>query len=274
MPTDAWLRPATPAGSPPCSSVNELVSPQIKRADGVPRPICAIHQPNFLPRLSTLAKLYASDYWIVLNDVQFVRRDYQHRARLASLTDPDDQFWLTLPVHLPNGRATLIRDVTVVEPDPTRHKIEQTLQHVYGRSPLWSGIREILEPALALITDDAPLQDISETSTRVLLEALGWTGKVVRSDTYKARSERSSRLVDLTLATGSQTYLCGTGGARYLDQNAFARAGLDVRYVRPAGRTGQSTWSSVRRLTALDTLSTAPRNDVESLLRKTFDISL
>jgi WbqC-like protein family len=36
--------------------------------------LCAIHQPNFLPRLSTLAKLYAADIWIILDDVQFTRR--------------------------------------------------------------------------------------------------------------------------------------------------------------------------------------------------------
>lgn len=35
----------------------------------------AIHQPNLFPRLTTLAKLFAADYWIVLDDVQFTRRD-------------------------------------------------------------------------------------------------------------------------------------------------------------------------------------------------------
>ncbi|NEC13964.1 WbqC family protein [Streptomyces sp. SID8014] len=29
-----------------------------------------------MPRLTTLAKLFASDHWIVLDDVQFARRDY------------------------------------------------------------------------------------------------------------------------------------------------------------------------------------------------------
>ncbi|HEX7160225.1 MAG TPA: WbqC family protein [Trebonia sp.] len=45
--------------------------------------LCAIHQPDFLPRLSTIAKLYAADIWIILDDVQFTRRDYQHRCYLA-----------------------------------------------------------------------------------------------------------------------------------------------------------------------------------------------
>jgi len=43
-------------------------------------PLCAIHQPNLFPRLSTLAKLFAADLWIALDDVQFARCHY----RLAS----------------------------------------------------------------------------------------------------------------------------------------------------------------------------------------------
>lgn len=44
--------------------------------------VCAIHQPNLFPRLVTLAKLFAADYWIVLDDVQFAHRDY-HTARAS-----------------------------------------------------------------------------------------------------------------------------------------------------------------------------------------------
>ncbi|MCZ4102947.1 MULTISPECIES: WbqC family protein [Streptomyces] len=36
-----------------------------------------------------------ADVWVVLDDVQFVRRDYQHRARLAALDDPQQHQWLS-----------------------------------------------------------------------------------------------------------------------------------------------------------------------------------
>jgi len=64
---------------------------------------CAIHQPNLLPRLSTLAKLYAADVWVILDDVQFVRRDYQHRACLAALDDPQRRQWMSVETHLPTA---------------------------------------------------------------------------------------------------------------------------------------------------------------------------
>lgn len=190
-----------------------------------PRPICAIHQPNFLPRLSTLAKIYASDTWVVLNDVQFVRRDYQHRARLAPLNKSREEFWLTLPVHLPHGRASQIREIVIAEPSETRRRVERALQYSYGRSPFWPMLGAILRPGLALTASSGRLQDVTEATTRALLELLGWPGRVVRSDTYNVRNERSARLADLALTTGCKTYFCGTGGARYLNECEFADAG-------------------------------------------------
>lgn len=49
-----------------------------------PGGLCAIHQPNLFPRLSTLAKLFVADCWIVLDEVQFTCRDYQHRPAACS----------------------------------------------------------------------------------------------------------------------------------------------------------------------------------------------
>jgi len=105
--------------------------------------LCAIHQPNFFPRLSTLAKLFTADIWVILDDVQFTRRDYQHRCLVAG---PDTvERWLT---------------------------------------------------------------DVSETSTKALLRALDWPGLIYRSSDLPARTGRSERLADLTLAVGASTYLC------------------------------------------------------------------
>ncbi|MGW7053480.1 WbqC family protein [Streptomyces sp. NPDC054887] len=56
-----------------------------------------MHQPNLVPRLTTLAKLFAADTWIVLDDVRFTRCDYQHHTRLAVLSDPDRTWWLSNP---------------------------------------------------------------------------------------------------------------------------------------------------------------------------------
>jgi hypothetical protein len=67
--------PHTTLSSPQASTAGSCTSDP-PDAGGV----CAIHQPNLFPRLATLAKLFSPDCWIVLDDVQFARRHYQHRT--------------------------------------------------------------------------------------------------------------------------------------------------------------------------------------------------
>lgn len=143
--------------------------------------MCAIHQPNLFPRLSTLAKLLAADRWIVLDDVQFARRDYQHRARLAALDDPSRQQWLTLPTHLPNGRPTVINQALLVEPRRSRRTVSLLVRQYYGRSRYWPVVREVLDVVLDRFENTDRVADLARTSTVALLTALGWSGEVLES---------------------------------------------------------------------------------------------
>lgn len=170
------------------------------------RTICAIHQPNFFPRLSTLAKLYAADVWVVLDDVQYNGRDYQNRCRLALLDNPAKWQWLSLPVHRPHGRASRIDEVY-----------------------------------------------IAEASTLMLLRMLGWCGQVQRSSELPSRCGRSERLADLVHAVGTDTYLCGTGGRRYLDRTQFDDHGLGVRWFEAPATDAEPVgmWSEARQVSAV-----------------------
>jgi hypothetical protein len=216
------------------------------------RDICAIHQPNLFPRLSTLAKLYLADLWIVLDNVQFTRRDYRHRCKLARLNNPWESQWLSLSVHRPHGRASRINEITVVDHAKCRKRVERLLQEYYGRSLHWPLLHTQLRPLLDTFATTPHQADIAEASTRLLLDLVGWHGTIRRSSELPSRSGRSARLADLTRATGAGTYLCGSGGKRYLDTAPFAEQGLAVHYVElPAARGDQGLWRSPRQVSAL-----------------------
>ncbi|MFI6941959.1 WbqC family protein [Streptomyces sp. NPDC050418] len=228
--------------------------------------MCAIHQPNLFPRLSTLAKLYAADLWIVLDDVQFARRDYQHRTRLAALDDPARWQWLSLATHLPQGRSTLIRDARLADPVGCRRRTAGMIRQHYGRSRHWSVIQEIVAPVLDRLAVTDRLSDVAELSTLALLAAVGWKGEVLRSSALPSRTGRSIRLADLALATGSPTYLCGTGGMRYLDPAPFMRNGIEVVPFRTPSHT--SLWGEARTVSALWALATVGPDALETELAR------
>ncbi|SCE11681.1 WbqC-like protein family protein [Streptomyces sp. DvalAA-14] len=228
--------------------------------------MCAIHQPNFLPRLGTLAKLFAADYWIVLDDVQFTRRDYQHRARIAPLDRPDLAHWLSLATHLPDGRSTLIRDARLADPQRSRDRTAQAIRHCYRRSRHWQQVSTVLDQVLEGFTGSDRTGVVAENSTRVLLDLLGWRGEIIRSSQLQARRERSQRLSDLAAVTGATTYLCGPGGLRYVDHAPFEAADVLVEpFLTPA----DGLWSNSRRLSALHTLSELGATGLASGLAET-----
>ncbi|WP_244375851.1 WbqC family protein [Streptomyces ficellus] len=209
--------------------------------------MCAIHQPNLFPRLTTLAKLFAADTWIVLDDVRFNRRDYQHRTRLGALTDPDRTRWLSIPTHLPKGCQTAIRDALIADPASARRRTEAMIRQEYRTSHHWAVLQQALEPVWAAF-DTGRTAAVAEISTRVLLDLLGWNGRVQTASGLPARPERSQRLADLTAAVGADTYLCGTGGMTYLDPAPFTTRGVAVApFLPPAA----GIWASARRVTSL-----------------------
>ncbi len=91
---------------------------------------CAIHQPNLFPRSSTLRKIAKADVWIVLDDVQFNRRDYQHRARLAHLADETQQQRVSLSLRRPSGRASLINEVVILDQETNARRVTKTRRAV------------------------------------------------------------------------------------------------------------------------------------------------
>ncbi|MEU9997532.1 WbqC family protein [Streptomyces sp. NPDC050848] len=53
-----------------------------------------------------------------------------------------------------------------------------------------------------------------------------------------AGTGRTLRRMDLCRAVGADTYLCGTGGARYVEQQLLADAGINLRPFSVPGMGG------------------------------------
>jgi WbqC-like protein family len=212
--------------------------------------LCAIHQPNFFPRLSTLAKLFTADIWVVLDDVQFARRDYQHRCRV---TGPDGtELWLTVPVHLSAGRDTLIQDVIVADPDHASARVSSIIRRDYRHSRYWPDVRDQVPQVQEVFAHSDRLTEISEASTLALLRALGWTGAVYRSSELMARPGRSQHLADLPLplvpaltCAGPEEHATSTPRRSTLAASAWPGSGRQtVQAARPreTGRPRSAPW--------------------------------
>ncbi|GHI40545.1 WbqC family protein [Streptomyces violascens] len=141
------------------------------------------------------------------------------------------------------------RPKRIKSPRAARRLGQLPAQH-YHASPYWPLLHAALKAIAHTVAETAGTAAVAEGTTRALLNLLGWRGTIVRSSDLTASSDRSARLADLTTAVGADTYLCGTGGMRYLDCHPFTERQLNVRAFRPPV-AADGPWTGVAQITAL-----------------------
>src|SRR6185503_10085477 len=155
--------------------------------------IVAIHQPHYMPWLGYLHRMAQADLFILLDHVQFERRNYQNRGRIRL---DGAEHWLTVPV-VQRSQKERIDEKMVDNSQPRRwgpiHY--STLRHAYRQAEHFDAyagaIRGIVEARWERLAD----------LDRAMLELL--------RDAFGIRTP---------LANSSQP-----------DAEAFARAGVHIR---------------------------------------------
>ena len=184
----------------------------------------AIHQPQYLPWLGYLAKWAAADAFVFLDTVQYEKNGWQNRNRIKTAAGAR---WLTVPVHAKLGTPIAAVDVDAGQPWRARHL--RAIEDAYARAPHLARHREGLR---ALYAADWPrLAPVAAATAEWLARAAG-----IRTPAHLASAlsvdadEPTERLIALCRALGADTYLAGRDGARYMDRQAFARAGITVLF--------------------------------------------
>lgn len=182
-----------------------------------------IHQPDFLPWLGFFDRWLKSDLYIVLDDVQFLRRGWQNRDRIKT---SDGAAWLTVPV-LKKGRYDqLIRDVMIDDSTPWRSNHLKTIGHNYKKAPNFDRCFKEVEKIYGM--GQKRLMDFNMSLLSYAASELGIKTPIAYASTFHVTTKASERLIDLVKAVGGKRYMTGTGSRDYLNEELFAREGIEV----------------------------------------------
>ncbi len=183
-----------------------------------------IHQPDFMPWLGFFDRWRASGLYVVLDDVQFLRRGWHHRDRIKTAAGAA---WLTVPV-LNKGRFEQeIREAVLAE-GPWRRRHLAAIRAAYARAPRFSRVFPLLEEVYGRNHDR--LLELNLDLLHLFAQLLGITTPVVLASSSAVQTEGTQRLVQLCTAHGARTYLTGTGSRAYLDEALFRAQGVRVEW--------------------------------------------
>jgi hypothetical protein len=197
--------------------------------------IVTVHQPQYLPWLGYFDKADRADQFILLDDVQYKKNDWQNRNKIRTAQGWQ---WLTVPV-LSNFGQT-INEVKINTATPWRRTHLNAIKLNYVKSKYLKDYLPVLEDIYH--EDWQMLVDLNVVLIEQIIRWLGITTRIVRSSAYEATPESTQRLVDLCQHLQASTYLSGADGEKYLDFERFTAQGIRVEIQNYRHPSYQQLW--------------------------------
>jgi hypothetical protein len=191
----------------------------------------AIVQSNYIPWKGYFDLIAASDEFILADDLQYTRRDWRNRNRIKQ---PHGTAWLTIPVNA-KGRYLQRIDETTISDSDWAERHWRTIHGAYARAPHFDDLRPTLEGLYAGAAAESHLSAVNERFLHALCALLDVRTPITRSTDYRPEGAKSDRLLSLCLQAGATRYLSGPAARAYLDEELFARHGVEVAWFDYAG---------------------------------------
>jgi hypothetical protein len=196
----------------------------------------AIVQSSYVPWKGYFDIIAGVDAFVLCDEVQYTRRDWRNRNRIKTATGLR---WLSVPVVVKGRYHQRIDETFVAERGWARSHLS-ALEQAYAGAPHAASLREWLRDAYAQAGAHERLSDVNRSLLEAVCGQLGiatpllWSTDLERDDPAHV-DPRSGRLIGICLALGATEYVSGPSAREYLDEQAFADAGIAVRWADYSG---------------------------------------
>lgn len=185
----------------------------------------AIHQPNYLPWSVFFHKMAICDVFVLLDNVQYPRRDYCNRTQIKS---PLGVYWLTHPVERGHFHQQ-IKEIRLSQPEESLKRHLETLHHFYNKAPCYQYLLSSLKPIYKKHWNF--LLPLNITLIKAIADLLGITTPLLLASSLGDPPHgKSKRIVYICKKLGADTYLSGLGAKKYNDPEDFVAANINLDY--------------------------------------------
>lgn len=190
-----------------------------------------IVQSSYIPWKGYFDLMARADELVLLDTVQFTRRDWRTRNRIKT---PDGAQWLTVPVAVKGRYEQKINEVRVADPG-WAGKHWQRLRHAYARAACFTDCAAAVEGWYGRAGELERLSDVNRLFIDEVRALLGIDTPISRAEDYPDADDPTERLLGICRAAGATVYLSGPSARDYLDEGPFAAAGIAVQYMDYSG---------------------------------------
>ena len=188
--------------------------------------LVAIHQLHYLPWLRYFEKIGRADAFIVLDDVQFAKNDWQNRNKIKTAQGATV---LTLPVEQKHQQP--LNEVRINNRVNWRRKHWETLRQAYGSAPFFAEMAVYFESVYSKSWER--MNDLNREMLGFFLRVLDMETPIHYSSELGMPGEATERLINLIKAVGGTRYYSGKYALQvYLDERQLTDAGIGLELQR------------------------------------------
>ena len=188
--------------------------------------IVTIHKPEHLPWLGFFDKMRQADVFVLLDNTQFSKNDFQNRNRIKT---KNGSAWLTVPVYTSGRSKQLIKDTEISNLRDWRNRCWNLMYQSNVDAPFFDEHRPFFQELYGC--QWSKLVDINIIIIEYLVKQLGLNTQIVRSSELGLYERGPTRVVfTICEELGADVYLSGKHGRDYLDETPFREQGISVEY--------------------------------------------
>lgn len=184
-----------------------------------------IHQPNFMPWLGYFYKIWQSDIFIFLDDVQIQKTGASYTNRV-SINGHGESQYVTMPLKKDSSNLK-INNVKYLD-ERWKKKLLGTLQGNYAKASFFKENKDFIFDLInfeATNVAEYNINFITQVSKKLKLNT-----KFIKSSAFSLTSTSTQRLVDLIKKVDGNTYLSGNGGDNYQEKEMYQKENIELTY--------------------------------------------
>lgn len=188
--------------------------------------IIATHQPNYIPWLGYFYKVYQSDTFVFLDDVQFIKKGMQNYHYVKT---PQGSLRLKFPVSNAS-RGALINEVVSKDELGWKKAHLKTLKFNYSKAPYFN---EVIDDFTNLLENKySNIAEMNSIIIEFISKKLGINTTFINSSKYCLTSSGESRILDICEKLKASVYYSGTGAKNYQEESNFKKNGIALKYSK------------------------------------------
>ena len=226
--------------------------------------ILSTHQPYFCPHPGYFSKAALCDVFVLLDSVQFPRGStWITRNRFKN---DQGSFWMSVPVWKKGKGLQRIHEVRICHEGRWKKKHLRSICHAYAEAPYF---REHF-PLFEQVFSDAyeKIADMDCDIIRRAADCLGIRARILRLSEMDTAGSGTDLLVGICLTLGARRFLSFRSARKYLDEERFRRAGIEILFMDPPDLVYPQLWGGfIPNLSVFDLLFTCGPKSLEIMER-------